>query len=62
MPHNLATLLDETTSPRAIGVKLNGCRKTKNIFCRFIYSNTRGGAIFLNPKMMHKLVKNGYSL
>jgi hypothetical protein len=59
MPHNLATLLDETASPKAIGIELKRLHENKKNFYNFIYSGTR---VFLNPKMMHKLVENGYSL
>jgi hypothetical protein len=62
MTHNLAPLLDEATSPRTIGVELKVLREDKKNFYNFIYIITRGGAICLNPKMMHNLVENGYSL
>jgi hypothetical protein len=60
MPQNLITLLDEATSPKEIGVKWIGFQEIKKKFYSFVFDGTKGGAIFLNPKMMHKLAKINY--
>jgi hypothetical protein len=60
MPQNHVALLDEATSPKTIRVKSIGFQEIKKYFYSFIFNGTRGGAIFLNPKMMHKLVKISY--
>jgi hypothetical protein len=62
MADNPITLLDEATSPRIIGVKSVGLQEDKKYLCSFIYGGTRGGAIVLNLRMMHKLAENSYSL
>jgi hypothetical protein len=61
MPQNPVALLDEATSPKAIGVKSTRFQEVKKYFYNFIFDSTRGGAIFLNPKMMHKLAKISYN-
>jgi hypothetical protein len=53
--------LDEATSTKEIGVKSIGFQEVKKYFYSFIFNGIRGGAIFLNPKMMHKLAKMNYN-
>jgi len=47
IPSNPATLLDEATSLRAIGVESTRLKENKKYFCNFIYDDIKGGAIFL---------------
>jgi hypothetical protein len=47
IPLNLATLLDETISPRAIGVESTRLLEDKKNFYNFIFDDIKGGAIFL---------------
>ncbi len=61
MPQNPIALLDEATSPKTIGVKSIGFQEVKKYFYSFVFDSTRGGAIFMNPKMMCKLEKISYN-
>jgi hypothetical protein len=47
IPLNLATLLDEAISPRAIGVESTRLLEDKKYFYNFIFDDIKGGAIFL---------------
>jgi hypothetical protein len=61
MPQNLIALLNEATSPNKIGVKSIGFQEVKKYFYNFVFDGTKGCAIFLNPKMMHKPTKINYN-
>jgi hypothetical protein len=46
MPQNPIALMDEATSPRAIGVKSIGFQEVKKYFYSFIFDGTRGVPFF----------------
>jgi hypothetical protein len=61
MLQNPTTLLNEATSWRTIGIESIRLWEDKNYFCSFICGGTRGGAIFSNLKMIHKLIEKNYN-